>query len=1453
MEVEVKLRLPGPEAHNKLQQLLAPGLVATHQQENYFFDGPGGELNSRRVVLRLRFYDADRRAVLTLKGEQVLVDGIARASEEEETLPDAAAARAYLAQPSALLDLDSDIMRRLARQYGLTALVSLGGFENTRQEVAWEGFTLELDATRYEWGSLYELEAESDKPEALRARLEALLQEQGVAYSYSSTSKFANFSMAIMPPRRAVLYVLAAALAAALLAPPAHARGTFAMSKPCKPGTFLEAGACVACRPPFYCPGGAAAPKRCSQAFGPEVVAVKHRAASGVDACRAAPGWMLTLGSDAETPKRCPIGSTKEGWNNKPCRSCGPGFLTDGTATDDNNLCFFPPGSGTARVGGVLTVVSCGQGTYGRVDKTYSRNMLVECQRCPANMVTADQIPGAAATKATANAGPKSCLPVPGFFITSRKGVPVAAPCPAGSWSRGYDITRHCTPCPSGSTTPMTAATSANECTAAQLPPGFGTTGVEEAIVACPRGTWSAGGAPTPCTACAPGSTTLGSTSTSAAACSLCLVGHGSLAQGAGCAACPVDTFSDTEQAGPCQACADGFSAPAGAASAAQCVRTTQPAVGIVVGSAHIPAVPVPGTDTAASCAASCAKRAGCMLYRFGGPGKCELLLETAHAGSPNKLFIPSRFGSRRRSLLARRTSTGQQRLDGALFNLEGDQTLGEAMVHTSLVGVPFAQCAAACAALAYVPCIAVIALRVSGEGDDVSSGTFDCRLRKGTPVEGAQADQVGFVFAAERLVSSEPIAPADCSVDGTCPTACVGAWVVGACSKQCGAGERTLTFRIANGSTCTGSCNSGSSGTAPVATCQSGQWTVTTPAACTDGSTCTGSCNSGSSGTAPVATCQSGQWTVTTPAACTDGSTCTGSCNSGSSGTAPVATCQSGQWTVTTPAACTDGSTCTGSCNSGSSGTAPVATCQSGQWTVTTPAACTDGSTCTGSCNSGNSGTAPVATCQSGQWTVTTPAACTTSGSGNTPPTFTIPATVTAYEDLPSSWTVSPFITCADPVDAGQQIVSATVTCAGGLTFTTQPALTQTGAASWDLSFVVAQHANGVATCSVAVTDDASGTSGGSALTVQSFALIVVPVNDPPTFTPGNTNIQVAQIDTSNGQGVQYDQAWATNIQTGPADESGQQLTFVIGSNSNTALFGTQPAISSAVGNMGRLTFTTDGTTCGSAFLDVYLTDSGGTANGGSDTSSHVTLTIRVICETTYFLDFNDLSELPDNSTASLSGRWLPATASTPSFVRYFLWTTSGATNLPLLSYDPAAAQPPTGFLRLCNPNNATECALGSRGRNGTAPEYGVAVKHTGFTGTRLRIKGTFKTWWRGTTTAAQPELKFWFYKFFAATYSSIDSSTSAVVNRPSVPGSSSASNHLTTVSSTVTGVTAGPVDGDDAANQQTFDVVVTPTSSVASGDGMVFMVNDVLVSSGSDTDNVVGIDNLSFTLYEL
>ena len=43
------------------------GRRARPPQENYFFDGAGQELSSKRVVLRVRFYGGDKKAVLTLK------------------------------------------------------------------------------------------------------------------------------------------------------------------------------------------------------------------------------------------------------------------------------------------------------------------------------------------------------------------------------------------------------------------------------------------------------------------------------------------------------------------------------------------------------------------------------------------------------------------------------------------------------------------------------------------------------------------------------------------------------------------------------------------------------------------------------------------------------------------------------------------------------------------------------------------------------------------------------------------------------------------------------------------------------------------------------------------------------------------------------------------------------------------------------------------------------------------------------------------------------------------------------------------------------------------------------------------------------------------------------------------------------------------------------------------
>ncbi|XP_027333054.1 triphosphate tunel metalloenzyme 3 isoform X3 [Abrus precatorius] len=166
MEVEVKLRLANAQAHRHVTTLLSPFHVTTHRQQNLFFDGADSELSSRRAVLRLRFYDDDTRCVVSLKAKAVLVDGVSRVEEDEEDLE---------------------------------GFVGLGGFGNVRSVYEWKGLKLEVDETKFDSGTLYEIECESADPEGAKRLLEDLLKENGIDYSYSTASKFAIFRSGKLP------------------------------------------------------------------------------------------------------------------------------------------------------------------------------------------------------------------------------------------------------------------------------------------------------------------------------------------------------------------------------------------------------------------------------------------------------------------------------------------------------------------------------------------------------------------------------------------------------------------------------------------------------------------------------------------------------------------------------------------------------------------------------------------------------------------------------------------------------------------------------------------------------------------------------------------------------------------------------------------------------------------------------------------------------------------------------------------------------------------------------------------------------------------------------------------------------------------------------------------------------------------------------------------------------
>jgi hypothetical protein len=118
----------------------------------------------------------------------------------------------------------------------------------------------------------------------------------------------------------------------------------------------------------------------------------------------------------------------------------------------------------------------------------------------------------------------------------------------------------------------------------------------------------------------------------------------------------------------------------------------------------------------------------------------------------------------------------------------------------------------------------------------------------------------------------------------------------------------------------------------------------------------------------------------------------------------------------------------------------------------------------------------------------------------------------------------------------------------------------------------------------------------------IATVTIMVQAVNDAPSFTKGPDQV----IDEDAGP--QTVGPWANDISPGPADESGQTVTFSV-TNSNNALFSAQPSIDS----IGTLTFTPALDQNGAATVTVTLSDDGLTSNGGVDTSEPQTFLITV------------------------------------------------------------------------------------------------------------------------------------------------------------------------------------------------------------------------------------------------
>ncbi|KAF9360092.1 hypothetical protein BGX26_010529 [Mortierella sp. AD094] len=197
MEIEIKIRLPTEVDTARLERALGGSPTSSEDQDNVFFEGVHKELIKNKLVFRIRIIEKSGRdpiAVVALKGNAVLIDGIAKVEEEEEEI-DYKVAKQIIDDPNLILEVAKShrllkkIVERVPCKDGYT---HMGRFKNVRHKYQWQEYVVEVDRTEYPHGVAYEVEIESTDPENAKVRLTTLLQEHGVAHGNSQRNKFEN-------------------------------------------------------------------------------------------------------------------------------------------------------------------------------------------------------------------------------------------------------------------------------------------------------------------------------------------------------------------------------------------------------------------------------------------------------------------------------------------------------------------------------------------------------------------------------------------------------------------------------------------------------------------------------------------------------------------------------------------------------------------------------------------------------------------------------------------------------------------------------------------------------------------------------------------------------------------------------------------------------------------------------------------------------------------------------------------------------------------------------------------------------------------------------------------------------------------------------------------------------------------------------------------------------------
>jgi CSLREA domain-containing protein len=225
------------------------------------------------------------------------------------------------------------------------------------------------------------------------------------------------------------------------------------------------------------------------------------------------------------------------------------------------------------------------------------------------------------------------------------------------------------------------------------------------------------------------------------------------------------------------------------------------------------------------------------------------------------------------------------------------------------------------------------------------------------------------------------------------------------------------------------------------------------------------------------------------------------------------------------------------------------------------------------------------------------------TVNSVNDPPSFISGPDQTVNEDSGAqsinNWASN--ISAGPPEESAQTLTFQITANTNAALFSVAPSVSSTGS----LTYTPAPNANGLAVLTVVLIDDGGTANGGVDTTpAQTLRITVNAVNDAPSFTKG------ADQTVPNDTNVQSISNWATNISRGPANESAQTLSFQVTGNTNPGLFAVPPSVSST----GTLSYQSAGNVGGTATITIVLKDSGGTANGGVDTSPSQSFNINIV-----------------------------------------------------------------------------------------------------------------------------------------------------------------------------------------------------------------------------------------------